>query len=113
MTAKGYDTTTPKVECSKHRGAADADKLFKPQVEKELKDFMAATGYDTTTPKVECSKSIPGWGQVVLTNGVVTVKSIRKPVFGMPTSLGLVLSPEPPSADRKKKLPASGLVKNV
>ena len=107
----GYDTTTPKVECSKHRDAADADKLFKPQVEKELKDFMAAKGYDTTTPKVECSKSIPGWGQVVLINGVVTVKPIQKPVFGMPTSLGLVLSPEPPRADRKKKLPASGLVK--
>ena len=87
--------------------------MFKPEVEKELKDFMAAKGYDTTTPKVECIKSIPGWGQVVLTNGVVTVKSIDKPVFGMPSSLGLVLRPEPPCADRKKKLPASGLVKKV
>ena len=96
-----------------HQDAHEAEngKLFKPEVEAELLEFMAGNGYPANKPTVHCDGKIPKWGMVVLESGAARIEPLARPCFGAARSLNLVLMPEGVQPGRKRKLPQSGLVK--
>ena len=87
-------------------------KLFQPEVETELNQFLLEHGYQVDKSEVICEGSgVATWGMAKMENGKIVLTALPKPCFGKAPSLKLILKPERPDPMRKRKLPKSGLIK--